>query len=207
MRINKKRVFSSEEFLTFRNEALDKARNIISKDIDKLEKVDFKVRQFPVDFDNHILITERSSLSYDGIVPAIIELFLRNKSKKDAIRLEKNNTICAIELHVKSKKTNGKRCKKIIRYFVFRYKKSKGGYVVKDCNNEIYNAYVSSLIKKGEDYAYRDQIGVFLLRCLFPKRFGEQAYTFQGKDYTVFVFIAYFLLILLILTFIWLLRY
>jgi len=207
--VNKKKAFSSENLSTFKNDALDKAKNIISEDIDKLEKAGFKVKHFPVDIDNHILICERTPLSYDGTIPTLIEVFLRNKSKKNAVRLEKNNKICAIELHIKSETANGKKCNKIIRYFVFKYTQSQDKYVIKDCNNAVYNTYVSSLIKKankhGKEYAFKDQIDAFLLRCCFPNRFGEQAYTFRDKDCSVFAFIGFFLLLLIILLFIWLL--
>lgn len=207
---NKKQVLNAEKFSAFRSEELNKAKEYISKDIDKLEQAGFKVKQIPIDFDHHILITERSPFMYDGIVPTIIESLSRKITGKKPIRSEKDGRICAIELHIKAKTANGKNEEKIIRYFVFKYTRSQETYVVKKCNNAVYNTYMS-LLKKAvnrqhEEYAFRERFYELLFRCYFPSRFGRQAYMFRGKDYTLVAFLLIFLFALMIVIFLRLLR-
>ena len=142
MRINKKQVLYTEKFSVFRSDELNKAKKCILKDIDELEQASIKVKQFTIDFDHHILITERSPFMYDGIVPTIIESLSRRITGKKPIRLEKDGRICAIELHIKARTENMNNTEKIIRYFVFKYTRSQDTYVVKKCNNTVYNMYM-----------------------------------------------------------------
>jgi len=198
MGINKKQVIYTEKFDAFKSDELNKAKECILKDIDELEQAGLKVKQIPVDFEHYILINERSPLMYDGILPTIIEALSRKRTGKKPIRLEKDGRIYAIELHIKALTANGKNTEKIIRYFVFKYTQSQKTYVVKKCSNAIYNIYVfllkKAVNKRRKEYAFRERAYELLLRCCFPSRFGQQAYTFRGKDYTAIVFLLIFLL-------------
>lgn len=210
MSINKKQVLCAEKFGDFKSDELDKAKKCILKDIDNFEQAGLKVKQFPVDFEHYILINERSPLMYDGILPTIIEALSRKITGKKPIRLERDGRIYAIELHIKAKAANGKNAEKIIRYFVFKYTKAQDMYVVKKCNNKMYSIYMS-LLKKPvnrhcKEYVLKERFYEFLMRCCFPSRFGRQAYTFRGKDYTVFAFLLIFLLALMVVVILGLLR-
>lgn len=212
MSINRKQVLCSEEFSVFKSDELDKAKKYILRDIDVFEQENLKIKQIPIDFEHYILITERSPLMYDGIMPTIIEALSRRITGKKPIRFERDGRICAIELHIKAKTGNRNNAEKIIRYFVFKYARSQDTYIVKKCNNAVYNMYMSLLKKavakhkRSKEYVFDEKFYEFLMRCCFPGRFGRQAYTFRGKDYTMLYFLLVFLLALLVVIFLRLLR-
>lgn len=202
MCINKKRVLTPEEFVTYKKNTFDEAKKAIADDVDNIQKAGFKVKQIPVNFDNNVLVMETSPYVYEGIIGPLILWYLIKKRKKSLVRYEKLNDICAIELRIISKSAKGKKCIRIIRYFVFKHDQKKGKYIVRGCNNIAYNIYASLLIKKvkkhGTEYMFRKQFFEFLFRCCFPKRFGEQEFEFRGKNYKLANFVTCLLIELII---------
>ena len=205
----KAKIISTEDFQSFRKVETESAIKNISETIREFEKNGCTVKVLCTDIDNEALVVERTPLSYNGLIPSIIETISNKKKNNNSIRTEIKEKICVLELRIKAELINGKRVERIIRYFVFRYKCSKDKYIVKYCNNKIYTICVSVLLKNlnanNKEYAFKEHLNLLLLRCWFPSRFGKQAYMYNEKEYMSAYYICFFIVFMLILILIWLL--
>ncbi|MBO5947449.1 hypothetical protein J6Q66_01280 [bacterium] len=169
---------NSDDFNVYKNSEIEKAKSNISKDVNKLESMGCKVKIVCKEINNSILSIDRTSLSYNSLIIALIDGFLKKLFNKKTIQLEIINKILVIELKIVSNKFSQKSKKtKTIRYFVFQYKIKKNNYVIKKCNNFVYKLYMKKLIKKIEKNKKSALVKNFddvILKMLFPLRTEEK---------------------------------
>lgn len=194
---------SFELFEKKRNGELDNAKEYIYKDIKELQAKGCRVKVITRNIDHKHLTIDRDSLSYKGILPTLLDLFIKKCNKNTTIRYYSYGKTCLIELHILPPNilSNIKK-EKIIRYLVFKYRKKSKNYEIKYNNNFIYRIYIFLLkkqLKHNVEKAFSESVVEILFRFCMPFYVGENAYKIRGKYYVGFSYFCLFFLILILL--------